>query len=182
MPLPYQFCEFFGLQYAFGIAADALFQRRAEPLQKRLARRYRRTGIPQRSFSSFRHRAGSRSRQRRICYKAEHTVTGTNLRFLITNCPGRAAEVFECPEFHAVLDRRIFRQDANREVLSDVLDPGALANRPQPERNGFVKAFSGNFGTVLDSFGIADANAAGADGHRAEGSIFALCSGGLPRR
>lgn len=94
LPLLYQFCEFFGLQYALGIAANAVFQRRVEPRQKRLARRYRRTGIPQRSFSSFRHRAGSWSRQRRICYKAEHTTTGTNLRFLITNCPGRAAEVF----------------------------------------------------------------------------------------
>lgn len=94
LPLLYQFCEFFGLQYALGIPAHSVFQRRAAPLQKRLARHYRRTGVPQRSFSSFRHRAGSWSHQRRICYKAEHTATGTNLRFLITNCPGRASEVF----------------------------------------------------------------------------------------
>ena len=93
LPPLYQFCEFFGLQYALGTAANAVFQRRAEPLQKRLPRRYRRSKVPQRSFSSFRHRAGSWSRQRRICYKAEHTVTGTNLRFL-TNCAGRASEVF----------------------------------------------------------------------------------------
>jgi DDE family transposase len=94
LPLLYQFCEFFGIQYALGIAGNAVFQRRAEPRQKRLARRYRRTEIPQRSFSSFRHRARSWSRQRRICYKAEHTAAGTNLRFLITNCPGRASRVF----------------------------------------------------------------------------------------
>src|SRR5581483_5822018 len=56
--------------------------------------RYRRTQLPQRSFSSFRHRARSWSHQRRICYKAEHSAVGTNLRFLITNCPGRASEVF----------------------------------------------------------------------------------------
>ena len=94
LPLLYQFCEFFGIQYALGIAANTVFQRRAEPRQKRLARRYRRTQIPQRSFSSFRHRARSWSHQRRICYKAEHTATGTNLRFLITNFPGRASQVF----------------------------------------------------------------------------------------
>jgi len=94
LPLLYQFCEFFGIQYALGIAANVVFQRHAAPRQKHLARRYRRTGVPQRSFSSFRHRAGSWPRQRRICYKAEHTATGTNLRFLITNCPGRATEVF----------------------------------------------------------------------------------------
>jgi hypothetical protein len=94
LPLLYEFCEFFDIQYALGIPANQVFQRRAEPRQKRLKRRYRRTQLPQRSFSSFRHRARSWSHQRRICYKAEHTATGTNLRFLITNCAGRAATVF----------------------------------------------------------------------------------------
>ena len=94
LPLLYEFCEFFGIQYALGLPANQVFQRRAQPLQKKLARRYRRTGVPQRSYSSFRHRAGSWSHQRRICYKAEHTAVGTNLRFVITNLPGRAGEVF----------------------------------------------------------------------------------------
>ncbi len=94
LPLLYEFCEFFGIQYTLGIPANSVFQRRAESRQKRLQRRYRRTQLPQRSFSSFRHRARSWSRQRRICYKAEHTAVGTNLRFLITNCPGRASQVF----------------------------------------------------------------------------------------
>jgi hypothetical protein len=94
LPLLYEFCEFFGIQYALGIPANQVFQRRAEPRQKRLKRGYRRTQLPQRSFSSFRHRARSWPRQRRICYKAEHTAVGTNLRFVITNCAGRASEVF----------------------------------------------------------------------------------------
>ena len=94
LPLLYEFCEFFGIQYTLGIPANSVFQRRAEPRQKRLQRRYRRTQLPQRSFSSFRHRARSWSHQRRICYKAEHTAVGTNLRFVITNCRGRASQVF----------------------------------------------------------------------------------------
>jgi hypothetical protein len=94
LPLLYEFCEFFGIQYTLGIPANSVFQRRAEPRQKRLQRRYHRTQLPQRSFSSFRHRARSWSHQRRICYKAEHTAVGTNLRFLITNCTGHASEVF----------------------------------------------------------------------------------------
>ena len=94
LPLLYEFCEFFGIQYVLGIPANCVFQDRAKPLQKKLKRRYRRTELPQRSFSSFRHRARSWSRQRRICYKAEHTAVGTNLRFLITNLTGRASEVF----------------------------------------------------------------------------------------
>ena len=94
LPALYRFCEFFGIEYAIGIPANRVFQQRAEPLQKKLRRRYRRTQVPQRSFSSFPHRARSWPRRRRICYKAEHTAAGTNLRFLVTNCPGRAAEVF----------------------------------------------------------------------------------------
>jgi len=92
--LLYEFCEFFGIEYAIGIPANCIFQERAEPRQKQLKRRYRHTQLPQRSFSSFRHRARTWSHQRRICYKAEHTAAGTNLRFVVTNCPGRASEVF----------------------------------------------------------------------------------------
>ncbi len=94
LPLLYDFCDVFQLQYAFGIPANCVFQRHAQPLQKKLQRRYRRTQLPQRSFSSFRHRARSWLRQRRICYKAEHTTAGTNLRFVITNTSGRASQVF----------------------------------------------------------------------------------------
>src|SRR5437899_7155059 len=93
-PRLYEFCEFFGLEYAIGIPANCVFQRRAEPRQKQLKRRYRRTRVPQRSFCSFRHRARSRSHQRRIGYKAEHTAAGTNLRFLVTNGAGRTSELF----------------------------------------------------------------------------------------
>ena len=94
LPLLYEFCEFFGIQYAIGIAANSRLQEKAQRLQRRLARRYRRTGQPQRSFSSFRYRAYSWSHQRRICYKAEHTQSGTNLRFLVTNLKGRSRSVF----------------------------------------------------------------------------------------
>jgi len=94
LPRLYEFCEFFGIEYAIGIPANCVFQRRAEPRQKQLKRRYRRTRVPQRSFSSFRHRARSWSHQRRIGYKAEHTAAGTNLRFLVTNGAGRTSELF----------------------------------------------------------------------------------------
>jgi hypothetical protein len=77
-----------------GIAANSRLQEKAQRLQRRLARRYRRTGHPQRSFSSFRYRAYSWSHQRRICYKAEHTESGTNVRFLVTNLKGRSRSVF----------------------------------------------------------------------------------------
>jgi len=93
-PLLYEFCEFFGIQYAIGIGTNSRLQGKAQRLQRRLARRYRRTGEPQRSFSSFLYRAHPWSHQRRIGYKAEHTAAGSNLRFLVTNLPGRSRSVF----------------------------------------------------------------------------------------
>src|ERR1700741_1850747 len=92
--LLYEFCEFFGLQYAVGIGRNSRLQAGAQRLERRLARRYRRTGEPQRSFSSFRYRAHPWSHQRRICYKAEHAMAGSNLRFLVTNLSGRSRSVF----------------------------------------------------------------------------------------
>lgn len=77
LPLLYEFCEFFGIQYAIGIAANPRLQEKAQRLQRRLTRRYRRW-----------------SHQRRICYKAEHTESGTNVRFLVTNLKGRSRSVF----------------------------------------------------------------------------------------
>src|SRR6267154_4661695 len=94
LPLLYEFCEFFGIQYVIGIAANPRLQEPAQRLQRRLAKRYRRTGNPQRSFSSFLYRARSWSHQRHICYKAEHTESGTNVRFLVTNLKGRSGSVF----------------------------------------------------------------------------------------
>lgn len=59
-----------------------------------------------------------------------------------------------------MLDRRISGQYPNREVLSDIFNPTALANRPQPERDRFIEAFGGYFSRVLDPFKIADSDAA----------------------
>lgn len=66
-------------------------------------------------------------------------------------------------EFHTVLDRRVSRQDSDREVLADVFDPTALADRSEPKRNRFVKTFGSDFRRMLNSFRIADANAARSD-------------------
>src|SRR5207245_274712 len=38
LPLLYEFCEFFGLQYVIGLPTNAVFQRCAARLQRRLAR------------------------------------------------------------------------------------------------------------------------------------------------
>jgi hypothetical protein len=114
-PMLYEFCEFFGIQYTIGIAANSRLQGQAQQLKRRLARRYRCTGNPQRSFSSFHYRAHSWSHQRRTCYKAEHTEAGTNVRFLVTNLKGRS-----------------------RSVLAFYNDRGECENRIEEFKNGFA--------------------------------------------
>ena len=115
LPLLYEFCEFFGIQYAIGRPNNPLFQRKADRLRLQLARRYRRIHKPQRSFSSFLHRGQRWSHRRRICYKTEHTDAGTNLRFLVTNLKGRS-----------------------RSIFSFYNDRGECENRIEEFKNGFV--------------------------------------------
>jgi hypothetical protein len=120
LPLLYKFCEFFGIHYTIGIPANVVFRRRTAALQRRLARRYRRTHLPQRSFTSFRHRARTWPRLRRIVAKAEHSTTGTNLRFLVTNCPGRSAQVFRFYNERGECENRIeeFKNGFHADRLS----------------------------------------------------------------
>jgi hypothetical protein len=66
----------------------------------------------------------------------------------------------KCKEFDGVLDGRISRQDADREVLADILYPAGLTDCPQPERNRFIEGFGSNFSSVLNAFEIADGDAA----------------------
>jgi hypothetical protein len=48
----------------------------------------------------------------------------------------------ECSEFYCVFDRRISRQNTDRKILPDIFCPTALPDRPQPERDRLIKAFS----------------------------------------
>ena len=53
LPLLYRFCEVFGIHYTIGIPANVVFRRRTDALQRRLARRYRRTHLGSRSKVVF---------------------------------------------------------------------------------------------------------------------------------
>jgi Transposase DDE domain group 1 len=120
LPLLYEFCEFFGIQYAIGMPTNPVFQRRSARLQQQVARRYRRSRQSQRSFSSFLHRAQRWFHQRRVCYRAEHTETGTNLRFLVTNQKGRSRSIFHFYNDRGECENRIeeFKNGFDADRLS----------------------------------------------------------------
>src|SRR5882762_11656053 len=69
-------------------------------------------------------------RQRRICHKAEHTATGTNLRLLITNCNGlglRGLRFLQpsrgVRESHRGVQKRLSRRPLELSPLSGQLLP-----------------------------------------------------------
>lgn len=82
-----------GIGYVLGISVNAAFLRRVRGLRARAEARYARSGQPVRVRTSFRHRARSWPRQRRILVKLDVTALGVNLRFMVSNRRGRAADL-----------------------------------------------------------------------------------------
>lgn len=84
-PQLYECCEALGVGYAIGVGVNPVLRERAAPLQEAAKLTNEALGCPQRLYSEFRYRARSWGRERRVCYKVEHTAAGANLRFLVTN-------------------------------------------------------------------------------------------------
>jgi len=93
-PRLYGWIEGHDLTYAIGLGSNVRLQRLAEPLVERARRRFERTGEPVRLFTSVRYRARRWRRTRRVLIKAEISALGLNVRFVVTNRPGRAADLF----------------------------------------------------------------------------------------
>jgi hypothetical protein len=88
MPWMYDVCERLGIDYIFGIAANAVLKRGSDALVDRALQAYTQTKTPQRLFDAFWYRAGSWDRARWVIVKAEAKAQGTNRRFIVTNRPG----------------------------------------------------------------------------------------------
>lgn len=94
IPTLLELAERYQLHYAIGRPSDPAVNRKAEHLRAKLERRWLRQHVPQRGFTSFRHRNWRARRQRRICCKGEHSLHGSTLRYVVTNLGGRPEEVF----------------------------------------------------------------------------------------
>lgn len=82
-----------GLRYVLGIGTNRVFKARVAGLVAQAQRRYDRTSHPVHLRTSFRHRAKSWPRHRRILVKIDVTAAGLNVRFMVTNRRGRAADL-----------------------------------------------------------------------------------------
>jgi hypothetical protein len=93
-PAFYEFCEAAGISYAIGQITNSRLIRRGRPWMKRAKTIFEETGEKAKVFGSFRHRAGSWEKSRRIIAKAEVLPLGENPRFVVTNMPGDPASLY----------------------------------------------------------------------------------------
>ncbi len=90
-----RWCDANGLGYLLGLARNRRLEALAEPYLHEAAAHFARTGAPQRVFATAGYAAGTWDRQRRVIIKAEHTPQGPNPRFVVTNLPGAAADLYD---------------------------------------------------------------------------------------
>jgi hypothetical protein len=88
MPWICAMCERLGIDYLFGIAANAVLKRESDALLEQALQAYTQTKTSQRLFDAFWYQAGTWDRPRWVIVKAEAKAQGTNWRFIVTNRPG----------------------------------------------------------------------------------------------
>jgi len=103
----YDWLEAHALSYAIGFGSNVRLKQLAAPLVARAQQRFERTGQNVRMFSSLRYRGRRWRRSRRVLIKVEVSALGLNVRFVVTNRPGRAGEVFAWYNDRGVAERYI---------------------------------------------------------------------------
>tara|TARA_R110002094_G_C4900805_1_gene210278 strand:- start:159 stop:1418 length:1260 start_codon:yes stop_codon:yes gene_type:complete len=88
-------CDRHNVKYLVGIARNSRLQAMASELMGTAAERFEQTGEKQRWFTAFDYAAGSWRRQRRVIAKAEHSVQGSNPRFIVTNLVGDSQKLYD---------------------------------------------------------------------------------------
>jgi hypothetical protein len=94
LPKMYEVCERLGVDYTFGIAANAVLKKRSDALLEEAVRLFDETKVSQRLFGAFWYQANSWPAPRWVIVKAEANAQGTNRRFVVSNRPG-AQVLFE---------------------------------------------------------------------------------------
>jgi hypothetical protein len=90
-----RWCDSNGVGYVLGLAKNPALERVARDEIERAEWQYRRVGQTQRVFGSFAYAAQTWDRRRRVIVKAEHSAKGSNPRFVVTNVPGDARDLYE---------------------------------------------------------------------------------------
>jgi hypothetical protein len=91
----YEYCEQEGLKYVIGLIRNDVLERMVEDLLNMAQEKYKEAGQKQRLFSEGRYQAQSWATERRVIMKAEWLPQGPNSRFVVTNIPMDAQQVYE---------------------------------------------------------------------------------------
>jgi Transposase DDE domain group 1 len=118
-PNLYDYLEAESIDYLIGIPAHTCFEPWLAPLLERAKQQFAERGEPVRIFSSFRYQARRWPRRRRILVKVEVNPLGTNVRCVITNRRGRAAELFAFYQGRGEIENRI--DELKNELKADRL-------------------------------------------------------------
>jgi len=95
------------VDYIIATVPNQALSRRVLRWQEKMRRRWLRSRVPQCGYSSFTYRGWRWCRHRRICFKVERHAGGESVRFLVTNLPGRAEDIFTLYHGHAECENRI---------------------------------------------------------------------------
>ena len=90
-----RWCERHGVDYIVGLAKNSRLLALAQPLMDQAATQCQATGQRQRLFSRLTYGAHTWDKPRSVIAKAEHTDQGSNPRFLVTNLPGEAQNLYD---------------------------------------------------------------------------------------
>lgn len=88
-------CERGRVHYIFGIARNAVLERRIEDLLQEAKRQYEQTGEKVRLFSETLYAAKTWGHRRRVIMKAERLTLGPNTRFVVTNLTEDAQRLYD---------------------------------------------------------------------------------------
>ena len=102
------------IRYVLGIGTNRVFKARVAGRVAAAEARYERTRRPVHLRTSFRHRAKSWPHPRRILVKIDVTAQGLNVRFMVTNRRGRAADLI------AWYDDRGASENSIKELKLDI--------------------------------------------------------------
>jgi len=95
VPAIYDYCETEGIGYTVALITNARLRGLAVPLLNEALERYEKDRHKVRLVSEGRYRAGSWDQDRRVVYKTEVMEEGTNTRFVVTNKPGNAENLYD---------------------------------------------------------------------------------------
>ena len=118
------YAEYAGVEYAIGFGRNERLLDRVMPLCEKAEMLWECGGGERvRLYTSFRYAARRWSRKRRIVAKIERTREGMNLRFLVTNRRGRAAQIFHWYEQRGQAEN--FIKELKNDLAADRLSCSA---------------------------------------------------------